>query len=605
MNGWFFLTSISSVVVYLIYLVLYQLHESIRTIFNNYFCIVLGKDWHWVKVIKILTYFLIVFNSLWSIYVFKNLESGVVEYVIAVEMILTSTFYLVVVGILVYENWIMYWELTLTQISKTDYLLATLLSVALVVFIGMTMELTWFMLISLFFLGVGSTVLFVLMSLLPVVRKRQWKELPQKSSDWFEMTIDGIFSFDKRENSEMKSPDLCIPINSDYGGEWVLMGDLDLDGDLELVSTRNHLRHDYHDVTSICAQKDDGTVLWTWGEANQGVESRSYDVACQIHDLEEEGKLEVVLASKGYVYRLDGLTGAELGKFKIEIDECDMLMFLDVSGKGRKTDILVKDRYHQLWVYDWKGNLIYTLKNPGGYMLAHAPVAADFDGDGKDELLTGFSMVDHDGTIIWTHHSPRVKLWFGGHADSVFVTKQVNANGAETRILLTYCDGAGMAMLDGHGNLIWELTGVHYATVRTGKLSSKLEGKQIIVDLGHLDKNSTGEIWILNQEGQHLATLTGSHRAYPVDWDGDGIDELVGIPTYQGIRNTGGIAPFAMARDFYRFKLLDSGCKGQSDVLKIDGGLALIYRNPSSIKEPRKSILNATGINSSSYKATI
>ena len=577
------LLGIMTVLTALCFAVMLKLHENIHVILNNYISAVLKKDGDWVRGALADVFVLLAVNVAWLPFYMLFPRLAVTGYIFGCLDALAFLILAAALAFLLYENWIMYWQITLkrllkmTVIPEVSVLIGGGAGAILVVFFG---DSTVSIILSVVD-GLLVACLCLLVGLVPRVRTRHWRHLPPKSRDWFETEMQGIYSLDRSQNTDYAAPSLSIPIDEAYGGEWVLYADVDGDGEPELISARNRLRHDHHDTTSVAVQKQDGTLLWHWGSPQGGTESRSYDVACQVSDIDGDGRLEVVLASQGYVWQLDGQTGEEKRRFVIAPRYCDMLMFLDASGIGGKTDILLKDRYHQLWVYTREGRLLYTAKDPGGYMLAHAPLALDLDGDGKDELLAGFGMLDHDGTLLWTHHSKKVALWFGGHADSLSVIRLDAGHPENTRLLITYCDAAGIALVDGAGRCIWEYTGVHFATAVTARLLSKEEAPQIIVDLGHLKRSATGEVWVLSLDGTHLATLKGSHRAYPIDWDSDGSCELLGIPPHIGDRSTGDIAPFAMARDFYRFGAIFRDGSGFHDVMKLNGGMALIYHNPA------------------------
>ena len=43
------------------------------------------------------------------------------------------------------------------------------------------------------------------------------------------------------------------------------------------------------------------------------------------------------------------------------------------------------------------GNLLWTVENPGGYRTAHQPFPLDIDGDGREEIMAGYALLDPDG----------------------------------------------------------------------------------------------------------------------------------------------------------------------------------------------------------------
>jgi len=110
-------------------------------------------------------------------------------------------------------------------------------------------------------------------------------------------------------------------------------------------------------------------------------------------------------------------------------------VFCDLSGSGRRSEVLVKDRYHRIWAYTNKGKLLWTVKDPGGYRTAHQPRPMDLDGDGRDEIMAGYAMLNPDGSVRWIYHSKTVKQEVG-HLDCVRVLREGKTPG-DFRLALT------------------------------------------------------------------------------------------------------------------------------------------------------------------------
>ncbi|MTI94741.1 MAG: hypothetical protein FH749_04515 [Firmicutes bacterium] len=379
-----------------------------------------------------------------------------------------------------------------------------------------------------------------------------------------------------------------------------MAGDLTGDGQVELVTAQNADRFDNHHTTTVCAQRLDGTVLWRWGDPNAGKKGRSFDVACQIYDWRGTKENNVILLTDRELIELDGRQGTVLRRWPIPKHASDMLMFVNVSGKERATDILIKDRYHRLWVYDEDGNLLWSVRDPGGYMLAHQPLAFDLDGDGRDEILAGFALLNHDGSTRWVYESNTVKLWFGGHLDSAQVLRLDQEYPENTRIVITYCDAGGIAMLDGNGKQLWEITGRHFETVSAARLLPDRNELQLVVDVSHLAMDEPGECWILSETGVHLATLRGSHRAHPANWLDNGRDQLLFVPKQETDAKAES-ALIAINTDFYLFQTGNITGNGARDALFIAGDELLIYANEAA--PPRPSLPLGSGTNFSTYNS--
>jgi hypothetical protein len=205
-----------------------------------------------------------------------------------------------------------------------------------------------------------------------------------------------------------------VALDPKYSGAWVVTGDIDNDGQVEIVSARNVNVGDVHYTSAVVAQHLDGRVLWRWGNPDIGRRGLHHDVACQICDWNRDGTKEVVVATQGFLVELDGSTGKERRRLPIPPDATDCLLFANLSAGARAADALVKDRYRQIWALNHSGKLLWTVGNPGGLQTAHQPIPLDIDSDGRDEIMAGYAMLNPDGHVRWTLPDA-VRL--GGHMD--------------------------------------------------------------------------------------------------------------------------------------------------------------------------------------------
>jgi len=302
----------------------------------------------------------------------------------------------------------------------------------------------------------------------------------------------------------------------------------DGDGSAEIVSCENVNKGDVHYTSTAVAQKLDGSVLWRWGEPDAGRKNWHHDVACQIHDWDGDGKNEVVLCTKGAVVELDGRTGKERRRIKIAEDATDCLVFCNLTGGESPTDILVKDRYHRIWAYDRAGKLLWSVTDPGGYRTAHQPRPIDLDGDGRDEIIAGYAMLNHDGAVRWVFKSKKVDQG-RGHLDCARVYRR-GATPEEFRIVLTCCGANNIAMIDGNGKALWEVAGHHFESIDVGRVHADGAGPQLLVDVVPCaETGDTDQLWTVDADGRWLGQLHVPYSRFHtlVDWNGDGLDELV------------------------------------------------------------------------------
>ena len=138
-----------------------------------------------------------------------------------------------------------------------------------------------------------------------------------------------------------------IEIDTAYAGSWIVAGDVDGDGEVEILSARNVDRNDVHYTCSVVAYKLDGTLLWRWGQPEIGRNILHHDVACQIHDWDGDGSNEVIVAANEMLVEIDGVTGRERRRFPIPPDASDCLVFANLQGQSHPDAVLVKTRYSQ------------------------------------------------------------------------------------------------------------------------------------------------------------------------------------------------------------------------------------------------------------------
>jgi hypothetical protein len=166
---------------------------------------------------------------------------------------------------------------------------------------------------------------------------------------------------------------------------------------------------------------------------------------------------------------------------------------------------------------------LWTVEKPGGYRTSHQPFPIDLDGDGRDEIMAGFAMLNSDGTLRWTIPSMDGKP-LRGHADSIRLFQDGPKPG-DKRLLVTHCGGNQITMLDGNGKVIWYDTGVHFESAFFGRLDPTLPGRQIVVDVAHQPWGKQ-PLLILDEQGRLLGryTTARSRQHRLVDWLGTGED---------------------------------------------------------------------------------
>jgi len=338
-----------------------------------------------------------------------------------------------------------------------------------------------------------------------------------------------IFETDARgvppADAPVVAPWRTLTLDAEYGGYWVVAGDVDGDGQIEIVSARNFNKNDDHFTSSVTVQKLDGNVLWRWGDPKLGRRELHHDVACQIHDLDNNGTNEVIVAADRQLVVLDGRSGKPASAFPIEQHASDCVVFADLSGKGWPSEILVKTRYGQIWAYSADGGLLWTVKEPGGYRTAHQPLPVDLEGDGRDEVLAGYAALNPHGSVRWVFQADEGRR-NGGHADCWRVVRLAERP-EDTRLVMTMCSGNALVMTDGSGKLIWRVTGHHYESVDVGDIRDDVPGLELVVDIDHLPAPPM-PLCLLDERGNPLGRINTDYTRHHilVDWNGDGLQEI-------------------------------------------------------------------------------
>lgn len=223
----------------------------------------------------------------------------------------------------------------------------------------------------------------------------------------------------------------------------MLIGDLDGDGRREILMVQPDGgiddRYVPHQVQCLTAFDLEGRLLWQTGTPDPAVRGSGSDIPAQIWDIDGDGANEVLCVMEDQFRVLDGETGGVKERHDLpDPDAHDCIIVADLTGNGRAHDIVLKDRYRRLWALDRDFNLLWSYRgNPG-----HYPWPYDFDGDGRDEVMAGYDLLDHDGTKLWSCRDLK------DHADCIWVGRE---NG-DPRIVI---GGSVTVEYDRHGTERW------------------------------------------------------------------------------------------------------------------------------------------------------
>ncbi|MCX7984960.1 MAG: hypothetical protein N3A63_08690 [Bacteroidetes bacterium] len=270
-------------------------------------------------------------------------------------------------------------------------------------------------------------------------------------------------------------------------GRNVRFGDLDNNGEIDILLGQV-IHHGPKDANSelscLTAVKLDGSIVWQIGSPDPWKTILTNDVAFQIHDIDRDGRMEVVYCMNQQLIVADGSTGRTLtsvptplapsgktlptGHNKFERILGDCIFFCDVEGKGYPTNIILKDRYTSFWVYSGDLRILWSAQCNTG----HYPHAYDIDNDGKDEILMGYTLFDDNGEKLWSHDST-----LKDHADGVVI---VPMKKGEQPLVLCAASDEGMIFMNRDGSIRRHYYNGHCQNPAVANFRDDLPGLEVV-----------------------------------------------------------------------------------------------------------------------------
>lgn len=183
----------------------------------------------------------------------------------------------------------------------------------------------------------------------------------------------------------------------------VRMGDLSGDGRLDFVLLQPDFvadeRYFPHEVACATAYSADGEMLWQIGKPCYDASECLIDIPAQIYDIDRDGYNEFICVTDGMLCIFDGRTGELKRKAGLPDEYAhDCIAIADLEGTGYPCNIIIKNRYHQLWALDRNLNVLWTYKGN----IGHYPVVCDLNGDGREEIISGTVVLSSDGEVLWS-----------------------------------------------------------------------------------------------------------------------------------------------------------------------------------------------------------
>ncbi|MBN1671283.1 MAG: hypothetical protein JXR37_09635 [Kiritimatiellae bacterium] len=309
----------------------------------------------------------------------------------------------------------------------------------------------------------------------------------------------------------------------------VHMRDVNDDGRLEVVACEVAVpRLDYIRLARMTVVDGSGKTLWTLGESLRGEFGVHGGFAFNTADIDADGRTEILVTRDFEILVIDGASGEVKRRaptpraYKGREDHYertvgDSILVCNLRGLPTAQDLILKDRYRNLWAYTSELEPLWHCHLNTG----HYPRARDVNGDGKDEVMAGYTLLAADARPLWT--VPGAEPYYNGypgseHLDSVLI-ESFGPAGAPVQIAMAASD-LGFVLLDTDGTVRAHHRVGHAQALGAGRFRPDLPGRQFAV------RTAWGNFDILNLfdcEGAPLLTREiAAGSVAPVNWLGDG-----------------------------------------------------------------------------------
>lgn len=375
-------------------------------------------------------------------------------------------------------------------------------------------------------------------------------------------------------------------------------GDLDGDGQLEIVlSQRVNLTSDnFPTITCLTAVDLDGNVLWQIGQPSSRFVPATSDNCFQVYDLTGDGCAEVIYCKDMRICVADGRTGEVIraaptprsiyagnlagGRPYTRILG-DSLHVCNLDGGPRPQNILIKDRYANTWALDAELNELWHFESVTG----HYPTSYDIDGDGCDEVMTGFAMLDQDGTLLW-------ELPSDDHQDAIAIGP-FDPDQPDHLLVGMAVGNAGFFLMTTEGEILARHKLGHVQKLAVANVRPDIPGLEytIITFWGQ-----PGVMAVMNCKGELLEQfelVSYASALTPVNWTGDGREFLFlsAHPLEGGLIDGHGRRVVMLPDDghpYYCCTSLDLTGDGRDELVAWDTESIWIYRADAPLPEGKR-----------------
>jgi hypothetical protein len=224
------------------------------------------------------------------------------------------------------------------------------------------------------------------------------------------------------------------------------------------------------------------------------------------------------------------MTGQEKYSFPIPAPADAGFLFADLTGRGRREDLVVKDEYWNMWGVSHEGEVLWHWQGSTG----HYPAVADIEGDGCEEVFVGYALIDHDGTEIfkkqWEGWGDGIEDPWGvpHHQDATYI---VQLSDGSWRLLF---GNGGVHCFAVDGTELWHHELQEAQHVVCGRFRSDSEVQVAVIDRGYprTPEGKPADLLLYDIEGREIwrrTQLPGGWCAACLDirWRGGELQDIL------------------------------------------------------------------------------
>ena len=268
-----------------------------------------------------------------------------------------------------------------------------------------------------------------------------------------------------------------------FGGYVIRYGNFNRDDKVDILAVQNNFRT----ITCLTAFTFDGEILWQVGTPDENNYNIFSDRPVQVFDWNGDGIDDVIVVMNKRLKIINGENGKTIKSRKVVENDA---VYVGSFWDGKKK-ILIKDRYSKFRVFNQKLRQIFFDRNNTG----HFPMAFDFNRDGIDELIIGYSLYKNgkEGIVKKWDLTGKLKL----HNDATDIA-DMKGNGTYQ---IGIADSSGGALVTPEGKILWQKKLKHSQHAVMGHFDPAFPKEQQIV---FLDRGAAGVLYCYNRKGKLL-----------------------------------------------------------------------------------------------------